>query len=231
MALVTQEGGRSLSMLSATVPCGLWQIEQSLVNRLVLMDERPAFLRVALIASVDNAVALHERAPDRASAIVAIEQTTLPSGIGWRNVPIDLGALLLVTGVADLGLVTLVKPVGRCIVWQLVQAVPRAPGARLPSQWVRLLPAWHARQVAFFSQAAWSCCRIPDYRPTPRPPPSFTCCGGIAWQTRALRRVSRPRLLPFCRGLDPWYAATLSAWQPSACLTSRSLVLGVALAA
>ena len=68
------------------------------------MDERSAFLRVALVAGVDHAVALHQRPADRAMGVMAIGAGHLPFQDRVAEGPGDFRALLLVAGEAHFGL-------------------------------------------------------------------------------------------------------------------------------
>ena len=57
--------------LSTTVPCGLWQLPQSSLTGSWLCTKGPRF-GVALVAGLDDAVALDQLGPDRSVRVVAI---------------------------------------------------------------------------------------------------------------------------------------------------------------
>ena len=73
-------------------------------NRLVVVDERSAFLGMALVAGLDHAVSFHELWSDRAMRIVAIRTSDLAFEDRMTEGPLDFRALLLVAREADLGL-------------------------------------------------------------------------------------------------------------------------------
>jgi len=75
-----------------------------IIDRLVVMHKRPAFLHVAGVAGLIHAIAFHEFGPDRAVRVMAIGTTHIALRNRMMGRPLELRALFLVTGEANLRL-------------------------------------------------------------------------------------------------------------------------------
>jgi len=73
-------------------------------HRVMLVNERPALFHVTLVASLDDAVALHQLRADRAVRIVAIGARDFTLGDRVTRRPVEFGALLLVADETHFGL-------------------------------------------------------------------------------------------------------------------------------
>lgn len=72
--------------------------------RLVVVHKRPAFLHMAAVAGIVDAIALHELGTGRAMRVVAIGAAHLALWNRMVRGPVDLCALLLMAGETHLGL-------------------------------------------------------------------------------------------------------------------------------
>jgi hypothetical protein len=78
---------------------------------LVVMYERPAFFHMAGVAGFIHAIAFHEFGTHGAMRIMAIRTTHLSLGYRMMRSAVDLRALLLVAGKANLGLGSLIADI------------------------------------------------------------------------------------------------------------------------
>ena len=130
------------------------------IDWLVVVHKRPAFLHVAGVAGVDHAIAFHQLGTGRSMHIVAIGTGHFAFHDWMMRGLVDLRALLLVAGEAELGLGALVAYYIFCRVYLVAvgaRHVARLMGASLPVRalWI-LIMALEAGIIALVNRGVCS---------------------------------------------------------------------------
>jgi len=104
VACVAQEWRPHLQHAFCSSAMRIMAVRAVLIDRLMVMYERTAFLHVAGIAGIDHAIALHQFWAGRSMHIVAVRTRHLAFHDRVVRRLVDLGTLFLVAGEAELGL-------------------------------------------------------------------------------------------------------------------------------
>lgn len=108
MALVANQRWTRLEQVVGSGSVRHMAIRAVVIDRLMVMHERPAFFHVAGVASLDDTVALHQLRPGRAVRVMAIGAAHFAFQYWMVRLFVDLRALLLVAGETHFGLGALV---------------------------------------------------------------------------------------------------------------------------